>query len=200
MLRVIGIGRFCVNHRCITKWHMHRLLPVEGYCQKRTIFSTFNDINYSIASSSPVQYLVTNLISLHEWLHIPWFVEIAFVTFLVRTLVAFPLTINQRKIIHRYESLKPEITAISKHLKTKTFKQAYFAGINKKRATVIYHKQVKTFYIYCNRINYFSNLKLSKEIKRLIERTFLVPFQPICCHLTFSLEEVFFLFIFVFLT
>lgn len=153
MIAAVGARRLGTVSRCFyfqsqvmnlnfkPGWSQHNP-PI---CLRRNLsFQSFADFNHSIATSSPVQFLMTNFISFHEWLHLPWFVEIALVTFMVRACIAFPLTIHQRKIIHRYESLKPEIMQISKSLKTKTMEQAYVAGISKRKSNILYQKAVSS--------------------------------------------------------
>ena len=112
-------------------------------------FTTFADMNNSVANSTVVHFTKSNLIALHEWLHLPWFAEIALVTIAARILIAFPLTVNQRKIFHRYEALKPEILAISQYLRAKIKEEAFVLGLNKQRTGIIYSRTVWK----CNEIN-----------------------------------------------
>lgn len=111
-------------------------------CQYRFNSTLFD----KITNSSMVRYSMDNLISLHEWSQMPWFLEIAAVTIAARTLVAFPLTILQRRILYRYEALKPEIEMLSKNLYNKVRADAYIAGISKDRAGKIYRKMVQNNY------------------------------------------------------
>lgn len=99
-------------------------------------------MNNSIANSSAVQLSKESLIELHEWLHIPWFAEIALVTIATRFLVTFPLTINQRKIMYRYEALQPEILRISTILKDKMKKEAFIKARSAKGTQIAYSKAV----------------------------------------------------------
>ena len=109
-----------------------------------SFLSAFSDINSSIANSAVLQFTKDSLISFHEWSHLPWFAEIALVTIAARCLIAFPLTVNQRRIITRYEALTPEILAISKHLQAKVRDEAYLVGRSKKGTNAVYRREVST--------------------------------------------------------
>lgn len=125
-----------------------------SYCQCR-FNSTVLD---KITNSSVIRYSMDNLISLHEWSQMPWFLEIAAVTIAARTLVAFPLTILQRRILYRYEALKPEIEMLSKNLYNKIRADAYLAGITKQSAGKIYRKMVQKIIDFeFDNLNYFAN-------------------------------------------
>src|SRR6218665_1709233 len=78
--------------------------------QKRTFFANWIA---NIDNSAAVHFTATNLARLHEYIHLPWWLEIALVTVTLRALVTFPLTINQKKIFQRHEALTPEIEAIT---------------------------------------------------------------------------------------
>nr|XP_046914770.1 cytochrome c oxidase assembly protein COX18, mitochondrial-like [Dermatophagoides farinae] len=92
------------------------------------------------------------LISLHEYLNIPWFLEISIITIMARSLVAFPLTVLQRKIMIRYEALRPEIQILSKNLRNQMKEEAYLLGLSSRKTEQIYRKT------------------LTREINRLIVR------------------------------
>lgn len=125
----------------------HILRPPLSRCKTQaransSFFSSLGEIGNSIASSSVVQFSKESLITFHEWSHLPWFAEIAIVTIAARCLVAFPLTVNQRRIITRYEALKPEILAISKHLQAKVKEEAYLVARSKHRTQTVYRREV----------------------------------------------------------
>lgn len=122
--------------RCV---HPNLNVPLGGNV---SFFSSFFGMNNSIANSSAVQLSKESLIELHEWLHIPWFAEIALVTIATRFLVTFPLTINQRKIVHRYEALQPEILRISGILRDKMKKEAFVKVRSAKGTQIAYSKAV----------------------------------------------------------
>ena len=104
--------------------------------------STFVNMNQSIASSAWVQWTQNHLIELHEWLHLPWFAEIALVTIAARTLITFPLTIKQRQIMHRMEALTPELMIIAKNLKAKFREEEFVYARSKATSQKMYLKEV----------------------------------------------------------
>ncbi|XP_046914770.2 cytochrome c oxidase assembly protein COX18, mitochondrial [Dermatophagoides farinae] len=114
--------------------------------------STLANFNYPIANSSIVRHTMDGLISLHEYLNIPWFLEISIITIMARSLVAFPLTVLQRKIMIRYEALRPEIQILSKNLRNQMKEEAYLLGLSSRKTEQIYRKT------------------LTREINRLIVR------------------------------
>lgn len=115
-------------------------------CSKRnfSIANAVTDFNLSIATSSTVHFVKTNLIAFHEFSGLPWWVEISLVTAAARCLIAFPLTVNQRKIMLRYEALVPEIEKISKRLRQKLREEQYLLNRSKQVTQKLYTKQVIT--------------------------------------------------------
>ncbi|KAH9388808.1 Cytochrome c oxidase assembly protein cox18, mitochondrial [Tyrophagus putrescentiae] len=91
-----------------------------------SFLSAFSDINSSIANSAVLQFTKDSLISFHEWSHLPWFAEIALVTIAARCLIAFPLTVNQRRIITR----------------PKVRDEAYLVGRSKKGTNAVYRREL----------------------------------------------------------
>ncbi|OTF78945.1 mitochondrial inner membrane protein COX18-like protein, partial [Euroglyphus maynei] len=71
---------------------------------------------------------------------------------MARGLVAFPLTVLQRRIMIRYEALRPEILILAKNLRNKVKEESYIIGLSERKAQKIYRKT------------------LTREINRLIER------------------------------
>lgn len=109
--------------------------------------SSWADMGQSLSSSATVHLAKTNLINLHEWTHLPWFAEIALVTLAARFLVTFPLSINQRKIMNRYEALKPEILNIKNKLGSKLKMNQYAHNLSPQKAQAIYSKAVSIYYL-----------------------------------------------------
>ncbi|KPL97561.1 mitochondrial inner membrane protein COX18-like protein [Sarcoptes scabiei] len=61
---------------------------------------------------------------------------------MARGLIAFPLTVLQRRILLRYEKLKPEIEALSMSLRNRIAEEAYLAGISQKKSQQIFLKEM----------------------------------------------------------
>ncbi|KAF7494742.1 Cytochrome c oxidase assembly protein COX18 [Sarcoptes scabiei] len=96
----------------------------------------------SIARSSIVGSTMNHLISFHQWSNLPWYGEITIITLMARGLIAFPLTVLQRRILLRYEKLKPEIEALSMSLRNRIAEEAYLAGISQKKSQQIFLKEM----------------------------------------------------------
>lgn len=112
-------------------------------CRHFSLTETFVNLNNSIATSAAVSGTKVQLFELHEWLHLPWFAEIALVTIGVRFLITLPLMIGQRRILYRYEALKPEIMNLTNLLRPKVKEYAYLHNLNQKQMQMLYSKTVK---------------------------------------------------------
>ncbi len=106
----------------------------------------FYDINKSIANSQVVETTKQNLISFHDFSSISWSLEIAIITIGVRTLITFPLAINQHKILAKYESLAPEINSFAEKLKSVMKTEAYVHNYSPLKAKLLFTAKVL---IYC---------------------------------------------------
>jgi membrane protein insertase Oxa1/YidC/SpoIIIJ len=104
--------------------------------------NAFYNISKSIANSQIVETTKQNMISFHELSSISWSLEIAIITIGVRTLVTFPLAINQHKILAKYESLAPEINAFAAKMKSFIDSEAYVHNYSPLKAKLLFTAKV----------------------------------------------------------
>ena len=72
-----------------------------------------------IANSTPVTFTKENLITFHEWSHLPWYGEIALITLAGRCLITLPLTIHKKNVFSRYSALQSDIQQLLEQYKIK---------------------------------------------------------------------------------
>ncbi len=109
--------------------------------------NAFYKMSKSIANSEIVEKTKENMISFHDLCSISWSLEIAIITISVRTLITFPLAINQHKILAKYESLAPEINSFAEKMKSFIKTESYVHNYSQLKAKLLFTAKVLIYYL-----------------------------------------------------
>ena len=143
------LSRFCL--RCQTNCLLRRETSYFGLKGTNTrnysigfesYMNLFMKLNRKIANSEAVNSTKEALIDIHELLHISWSLEIALITTAIRTVITFPLSISQHKILAKYESLKPELNRFGDKLKKEVDSAQYLMHWSPLKAKLMYNLRV----------------------------------------------------------
>ena len=107
-----------------------------------------NKFSQNLINSEIVNSSKQTLISIHEYLPISWSLEIVLITTAVRTLVTFPLSVIQQKVLYKYECLQPEINQYSQKLVKDVHTIQYIQNLSPLKAKLLHNRLVIITSIY----------------------------------------------------
>lgn len=121
--------------------------------------SFFAGIYSEISNSTCVHLCQQNLICVHDYTGMPWWATIILTTFVLRTIITFPLAVYSNKIAIRVENIALEMPAIAEELKSEVARAKHLYNLTDQNTQLLYRRS------------------LSAQWKKLIERENCHPFK-----------------------
>lgn len=83
----------------------------------QSVIQTQTNVFQSLSNSTPVEYLQTFVVNLHDTTGLPWWATIICTTVLLRSVITVPLAVYQNYITGKLQNLGGELNELAKELR-----------------------------------------------------------------------------------